>query len=34
MNILKFTKSFSKKVNVYPTPVPVLLYPDNLKVIL
>lgn len=30
MNILQFAKSFSKKVNVYPVPVPVLLSPDNL----
>lgn len=30
MNILQFAKSFSRKVNVYPAPVPVLLSPENL----
>lgn len=30
MNILKFMKSFSKKVDVYPAPVPVLLSPESL----
>lgn len=30
MRIIKFFKTFSKKVDIYPTPVPVLLSPENL----